>query len=67
LRKKEKGEKIEAPREPRSDNVVNLMDALRRSVQGERAPASHARRLEGPHTEKMQGNSPQRATEKPAS
>jgi DNA end-binding protein Ku len=44
LRKKDKGEKIEAPREPRSDNVVNLMDALRRSVHGERAPASH------PHT-----------------
>ena len=44
LRKKDKGEKIEAPREPRSDNVVNLMDALRRSVQGERAPANHSRR-----------------------
>jgi DNA end-binding protein Ku len=42
LRKKDKGEKIEAPREPRSDNVVNLIDALRRSVQGERAPA-HSR------------------------
>jgi non-homologous end joining protein Ku len=29
LRKKGKGEKIEPVREPRSDNVVNLMDALR--------------------------------------
>jgi DNA end-binding protein Ku len=44
LRKKDKGEKIEAPREPRSENVVNLMDALRRSVHGERTPESHARR-----------------------
>jgi DNA end-binding protein Ku len=44
LRKKDKGEKIEAPREPKSDNVVNLMDALRRSVQGERGHATHSRR-----------------------
>src|SRR5262245_61050702 len=44
LRKKDKGEKIETPREPRSDNVVNLMDALRRSVQGEPASESRARR-----------------------
>ena len=43
LRKKDKGEKIEAPPERRSDNVVNLMDALRRSVQSERAPG-HSRR-----------------------
>jgi DNA end-binding protein Ku len=41
LRKKDKGEKIEAPREERSDNVVNLMDALRRSVKGE---GTHSRR-----------------------
>ena len=43
LRKKDKGEKIEAPRESRSENVINLMDALRRSVKGERS-ASHSRR-----------------------
>jgi DNA end-binding protein Ku len=44
LRKKDKGEKIEAPREPRSDNVVNLMDALRRSVQAKGGHATHSRR-----------------------
>src|SRR6516165_9230803 len=32
LRKKQKGEKIERPREPVRTNVVNLMDALRQSV-----------------------------------
>ena len=42
LRRKDKGEKIEAPARPRSDNVVNLMDALRRSV-GERG-TTHSRR-----------------------
>jgi DNA end-binding protein Ku len=52
LRKKDKGEKIEAPREPRSDNVVNLMDALRRSVHGERAPASHPSTRRSTHRRK---------------
>jgi DNA end-binding protein Ku len=33
LRKKQKGEKIERPKEPARTNVVNLMDALRQSVQ----------------------------------
>src|SRR6516164_5057050 len=32
LRKKQKGEKIERPREPARTNVVNLMEALRQSV-----------------------------------
>jgi DNA end-binding protein Ku len=35
LRKKQKGEKIERPREPASTNVVNLMEALRQSVKAE--------------------------------
>jgi DNA end-binding protein Ku len=48
LRKKDKGEKIEAPARPRSDNVVNLMDALRRSVEGERG-TTHSRRRRAPH------------------
>ena len=36
LKKKQAGEKIEAPREPTPAKVVNLMDALRASVQAER-------------------------------
>src|ERR1700739_1716625 len=50
LRKKQKGEKIEAPKERAPSNVVNLMDALRQSVKaggkggGRRTPArSNAR------------------------
>jgi DNA end-binding protein Ku len=42
LKKKQHGEKIEAPRERAPAKVINLMDALRRSVEGEtsrRAPA----------------------------
>ena len=37
LRKKEKGEKIEASHERESGKVINLMDALRRSAKGEQA------------------------------
>jgi DNA end-binding protein Ku len=41
LRKKQKGERIERPKEPSRTNVVNLIDALCRSVaQEKRAPAS---------------------------
>jgi len=41
LRKKQKGERIERPKEPFRTNVVNLMDALRQSVaQDKRVPAS---------------------------
>src|SRR6185312_4880960 len=36
LKKKQSGEKIEAPRERVPSKVVNLMDALRRSVETER-------------------------------
>jgi DNA end-binding protein Ku len=35
LRKKQKGEKIERPKEPERSNVVNLMDALRASVKAD--------------------------------
>jgi DNA end-binding protein Ku len=34
LRKKQKGEKIERPKERAPSNVINLMDALRQSVKG---------------------------------
>ena len=47
LRKKEAGQKIQAPQEPAPAKVINLMDALRRSVETERRPparsASHRR------------------------
>jgi non-homologous end joining protein Ku len=36
LKKKQSGEKIEAPREREPSKVINLMDALRRSVETER-------------------------------
>lgn len=44
LRKKDKGEKIEAPHALKSDNVINLMDALRQSVKGEGKSNSQRRR-----------------------
>jgi DNA end-binding protein Ku len=43
LRKKQKGERIERPKEPSRTNVVNLMDALRQSVKVE-SHGSTARR-----------------------
>jgi DNA end-binding protein Ku len=39
IEKKAKGEKIEAPKEQPTGKVINLMDALRRSVQAEKATA----------------------------
>ena len=36
LKKKQSGEKIETPREREPSKVINLMDALRRSVETER-------------------------------
>jgi DNA end-binding protein Ku len=55
IRKKQKGEKIERPEEPKRSNVVDLMDALRQSVNadgdgGRRKPAPtayHARKKPG--------------------
>jgi len=46
LRKKQKGEKIDAPKEREPSNVINLMDALRNSVKAEggRAPARSAKK-----------------------
>ena len=56
LRKKQKGERIERPKEPSRTNVVNLMDALRQSVKAE---SSTARR-------KISGSAERRAQKKPA-
>jgi DNA end-binding protein Ku len=57
LKKKRAGEKIEAPKEREPAKVINLMDALRRSVSAERG--SGARRKPSP-------NSAQRRTAKRA-
>ena len=44
LKKKQRGEKIEKPKERAPSNVVNLMDALRQSVQAERKGGAAERR-----------------------
>jgi non-homologous end joining protein Ku len=43
LKKKQFGQKIEVPREREPSKVVNLMDALRRSVESERRRTAQAR------------------------
>ena len=48
LKKKQSGQKIEAPREREPSKVVNLMEALRRSVETERAGGE--RRKPAPRT-----------------
>jgi DNA end-binding protein Ku len=59
LKKKQAGEKIEAPRERAPAKVINLMDALRRSVETERggsakrqAPSAKARGSESERPKK---------------
>jgi DNA end-binding protein Ku len=52
LRKKQKGEKIEQPKERTPSNVINLMDALRQSLKAERGQPAHPtkkgrKRIEG--------------------
>ena len=51
IRKKQKGEKIERPREPQRSNVVNLMDALKKSVAADKGARPQAKkgkkRIEG--------------------
>ncbi|MFZ1088690.1 MAG: Ku protein, partial [Xanthobacteraceae bacterium] len=41
LKKKQEGKPIERPERPKPTNVVNLMDALRRSVEASGAPTSN--------------------------
>jgi len=43
LRKKQKGEKISAPPQPETSNVINLMDALRRSARAEHTSTHRTR------------------------
>src|SRR5262249_31632805 len=52
LRKKQKGEKIERPREPTRTNVVNLMEALRQSVKAEGGKRSNATRAQSKKAKK---------------
>jgi DNA end-binding protein Ku len=52
LRKKQKGEKIERPREPTSTNVVNLMEALRQSVKAEGGKQQSAARARSKKSKK---------------
>jgi DNA end-binding protein Ku len=46
IRKKQKGEKIERPSQPKQSNVINLMDALRQSVKAGGSAGGHARRAQ---------------------
>ena len=59
IEKKAKGEKIEAPKVEPTGKVINLMDALRRSVQAEKATANYpsgARHQERPQERGAEGN-----------
>jgi Ku protein len=49
LKKKQKGEKIERPKEAAPSNVINLMDALRQSVKAERSEPRKPARSSGRH------------------
>ena len=58
LRKKQKGEKIERPKEREPSNVINLMDALKQSIKAgggarrrQRRHAARPRRIERPRGE----------------
>jgi DNA end-binding protein Ku len=49
LKKKQSGQKIEAPRDRQPSKVVNLMDALRRSVETERAGSERRKPIARDH------------------
>jgi DNA end-binding protein Ku len=69
LRKKQKGENIERPKEPSRANVVNLMDALRQSIQQEKGKPARSKkarkRIEG-QTEMLLPIAGKKGKEKPA-
>ena len=59
LKKKQAGEKIEAPKERAPAKVINLMDALRRSVETERGGSAKR-----PALSKARGNESERPKKK---
>jgi DNA end-binding protein Ku len=61
IKKKQKGEKIERPKERAPSNVVNLMEALRQSVSAERA-GKHERRKAAPRRERRTAKRSGRST-----
>jgi DNA end-binding protein Ku len=61
LKKKQKGEKIERPKEPSRGNVINLMDALRQSVKGKSAGTQRAARKKGAAAPKARARSHRKA------
>ena len=60
LKKKQAGEKIEPPRERAPAKVINLMDALRRSVETERGRST---KRQAPSA-KARGSEPERPKKK---
>jgi DNA end-binding protein Ku len=48
LKKKQEGKPIERPERPKPTNVVNLMDALRQSVQASGAPTGSKAKAHAP-------------------
>jgi DNA end-binding protein Ku len=58
LRKKQKGERIERPKEPPRTNVVNLMDALRQSVKAESGGSTARRKFSRPSERKAVNKAP---------
>jgi DNA end-binding protein Ku len=63
LRKKQKGERIERPKEPSRTNVVNLMDALPQSVKVESGGSIARRKIFG-SSERSTAKKPSRSASK---
>jgi non-homologous end joining protein Ku len=58
LRKKQKGERIQRPKEPSRTNVVNLMVALRQSVKAENGVSTVGRKFSRPSERKAADKEP---------
>jgi DNA end-binding protein Ku len=65
LKRKQHGQKIEAPREREPAKVINLMDALRKSVESERGGAERRRpaRSASAHRATQKGRTVERTEE----